>query len=171
MTRPSQAVRPNTCRSALFLLPRSGTPPASCNDKGQRQSPDDNAVASRDGVFAFAKARIRRIEGERECSQVSRSSPSPPPRSSRCWSGSSDPTGVVIEAGQLRADIHHAANRALGGESLLAIRVDHPTPWRRGHVHLSAPLGYEWLVGDVSPAVLSRLPDRYDMVIHCGGAA
>jgi hypothetical protein len=76
-----------------------------------------------------------------------------------------------IEAGQLRADIHHAANRALGGESLLAIRVDHPTPWRRGHVHLSAPLGYEWLVGDVSPAVLSRLPDRYDMVIHCGGAA
>ena len=53
----------------------------------------------------------------------------------------------LSEAGRLRADIHHAANRALGGESLLAIRVDHPTPWRRGHVHLSAPLGYEWLVG------------------------
>jgi hypothetical protein len=50
-----------------------------------------------------------------------------------------------------RADIHHAANRALGGESLLAIRVDYPTPWRRGHVHLSAPLGHEWLVVDVSP--------------------
>jgi len=75
------------------------------------------------------------------------------------------------EAGRLRADIHHAANRALGGESLLAIRVDHATPWRRGNVHLSAPLGYEWLVGDVSPAVLSRLPERYDVVIHCGGAA
>jgi hypothetical protein len=77
----------------------------------------------------------------------------------------------LSEAGRLRADLHHAANRALGGESLLAIRVDHATSWRRGHVHLSAPLGYEWLVGDVSPAVLSRLPERYDLVIHCGGAA
>jgi len=77
----------------------------------------------------------------------------------------------VDEAGRVRADIQHAASLALGGESLLAIRVEHPTPWRRGNVHLSAPLGYEWLVGDVSPVVLSRLPERYDVIIHCGGAA
>ena len=75
-----------------------------------------------------ANMRSRRPEGERECSQGSRSSHSPPPRSSPCWSGCSSTTGVSSEAGRLRADIHHAANRALGGESLLAIRVDHATP-------------------------------------------
>ena len=75
------------------------------------------------------------------------------------------------EAGLVRADIHASATRVLGGESLLAIAVECPTAWRPGHVRLSAPTGYESLVEEVSHAVLGRVPDGYEVVIHCGGGS
>ena len=61
--------------------------------------------------------------------------------------------------------------RALGGETFLAIDVRGPAPWRRGHVRLTTPIGYEGLIGAAAPTVFDRLPAHYDVIIHCGGGA
>jgi hypothetical protein len=74
-------------------------------------------------------------------------------------------------ASVIRADVHAGATRTLGGDSYLTIDVRCPTPWRQGEVRLSAPRGYESLIGDVAGTVFERLPARYDVVIHCGGVA
>ena len=66
----------------------------------------------------------------------------------------------------MRADINAAANRVLGGESVLSVRVEPRVPWRAGRVHLSAPGGYESLIASVSDAVIARLPDHYELVAH-----
>jgi hypothetical protein len=69
-------------------------------------------------------------------------------------------------ANGVRADISATANRVLGGESVLAVRVDPAIAWRPGRVHLSAPGGYEFLIATVSGAVIRRLPDNYELVVH-----
>jgi len=69
-------------------------------------------------------------------------------------------------ANGVRADISATANRVLGGESVLAVRVDPAVAWWPGRVHLSAPDGYEFLVASVSGAVISRLPLNYELVVH-----
>jgi hypothetical protein len=74
-------------------------------------------------------------------------------------------------AAVVRADIHAGVTRALGGETFLAIDVESPRLWRRGHVTLSAPRGYESLLADATPTVFDRLPAHYDVVIHCGGGS
>jgi hypothetical protein len=76
-----------------------------------------------------------------------------------------------LTAGVVRADIHAGVIHALGGETFLAIDVCTPLLWRRGHVRLSAPAGYEGLIGAVAPTVFNRLPAHYDVVIHCRGGA
>jgi len=80
------------------------------------------------------------------------------------WSGRRDQ--LRNRANHVRAAINAAANRALGGESVLSVRVEPRGPWRTGRVHLSAPGGYEFLIASVSGAVISRLPDHYELVVH-----
>lgn len=77
----------------------------------------------------------------------------------------------ALHADGVRADINSAANRALGGESLLAIQVDAAMGWRRGRVHLSVPGGYEFLFATVSGAVIRRMPRDYELVVHRPAAA
>ena len=69
----------------------------------------------------------------------------------------------------VRADVDAGARRALEGESLLAIRVEAPTAWRPGHVRLTPPRGYEPLIGRAFQTVMERVPNGYEVVIHCGG--
>lgn len=69
-------------------------------------------------------------------------------------------------ANGVRADISATANRVLGGESVLAVRVEPAIAWRPGRVHLSAPGGYEFLIASVTGAVIRRLPDNYELVVH-----
>ena len=69
-------------------------------------------------------------------------------------------------ANEVRADISAAANRALGGESMLAVEVEPAKGWRRGRVHLRTPGGYESLIAKVSGAVIQRLPNEYELVVH-----
>jgi hypothetical protein len=71
----------------------------------------------------------------------------------------------------VRAAVHAGATRALDGESLLSISVASPTAWNPGEVRLSAPDGYESLIGDALHAVFARTPTGYDVVISCGGGA
>ena len=80
------------------------------------------------------------------------------------WSGRRD--RLRHRANRVRADINAAANRVLGGESVLSVRVEPRVPWRTGRVHLSAPGGYEFLIASVSGAVIARLPDHYELVVH-----
>ena len=69
-------------------------------------------------------------------------------------------------ANGVRADISATANRVLGGESVLAVRVEPAIAWRPGRVHLSAPGGYEFLFWSGSGAVINRLPRNYELVGH-----
>lgn len=74
------------------------------------------------------------------------------------------------QADGVRAEIHAAACLVLGGESMLSIQVAPAWGWRRGRVHLSVPGGYESLIARVSRAVIQRLPNRYELVVHRGSA-
>jgi hypothetical protein len=69
----------------------------------------------------------------------------------------------------VRADVHAGAVHALQGESLLAISVQPPTVWRPGYVRLTTPTGYEPLIGRAFQTVLERVPNGYEVVVHCGG--
>jgi hypothetical protein len=80
------------------------------------------------------------------------------------WSGRRD--RLRERANRVRADIDAAANRVLGGESVLSVRVEPRGPWRPGRVHLSAPGGYEFLIASVSGAVIARLPEHYELVVR-----
>ncbi len=66
----------------------------------------------------------------------------------------------------VRAEIHAAVARALGGESLVALRVLPPMPWREGQVILSAPRGCEALIRAGWEAALAKLPRDYDLVVR-----
>jgi len=70
------------------------------------------------------------------------------------------------QAATVKADVRSAVAHALGGESLVAVAVDLPTPWAPGRVHLSAPDGYRQLVDEACLDVAQRLPLAYDLVIH-----
>jgi hypothetical protein len=80
------------------------------------------------------------------------------------WSNLHDRLGN--RANRVGADIRATANRVLGGESVLAVRVQPALAWRPGRVHLSAPGGYEFLIANVSGAVIDRLPHKYELVVH-----
>lgn len=69
-------------------------------------------------------------------------------------------------AAAVSAGVRSAVVHALGGESLVAVHVELPTPWASGRVHLSAPDGYRRLVDEACLDVAQRLPLAYDLVIH-----
>lgn len=69
---------------------------------------------------------------------------------------------AAVVAAAARAAVAHA----LGGESLVAVHVEPPTPLTHGRVHLSAPDGYRQLVDEACLDVAQRLPLAYDLVIH-----
>ena len=71
-------------------------------------------------------------------------------------------------ANRVGAEIRATANRVLGGESMLAVHVQPAMAWRTGRVHLSTPGGYEFLIANVSGAVINRLPHNYELVVHRG---
>jgi len=69
-------------------------------------------------------------------------------------------------ANRVRANMSATVNRVLGGESLVAVRVEAALGRRLGRVHLSAPSAHERLIAQVSGAVLRALPADYELVVH-----
>ena len=65
----------------------------------------------------------------------------------------------------IRAEVAYIVNRALGGESLVAVNVIPARPWRTGRVQLSVPTDYGWLLDKVSASVLSRVPPDFELVV------
>jgi len=70
------------------------------------------------------------------------------------------------DADTVTATARAAVAKALGGDSLVAVRTDPPTLWSHGRVHLTAPDGYWLLVDEAWLDVAQRLPLAYDLVIH-----
>ena len=74
------------------------------------------------------------------------------------------------EADVVGAEIRAAANRRLRGESFLAVQVTAPSLWRAGRIVLSVPSGHESLVETAWPAIVSRIPVGYELVLAAGEA-
>jgi hypothetical protein len=69
-------------------------------------------------------------------------------------------------ANTVRANMSATVNTVLGGESLVAVRVEPALGRRLGRVHLSAPRTYEGLIAQVSRAALRAMPADYELVVH-----
>jgi hypothetical protein len=66
----------------------------------------------------------------------------------------------------VRAEIQSAVNRALDGESLLAVQVEPASGFHRGRVVLTTPTGYEWLVHEAWSPVIEHAPKDYEVVLR-----
>jgi hypothetical protein len=66
----------------------------------------------------------------------------------------------------VRAEIQSAVNRALDGESLLAVQVEPESSFHPGRVVLSTPSGYEWLVHEAWSPVIEHAPRDYEVVLR-----
>jgi hypothetical protein len=66
----------------------------------------------------------------------------------------------------VRAEIQSAVNRALSGESLLAVQVQPASSFHPGRVVLSTPSGYEWLVHEAWTPVIEHAPKDYEVVLR-----
>ncbi|HET7341011.1 MAG TPA: hypothetical protein VFL90_06085, partial [Methylomirabilota bacterium] len=65
----------------------------------------------------------------------------------------------------VRAYVHAALVRALGGESLVAVTVEPPALWRAGRVVLTAPSDWRCLLAPSWSAVVDRVPADYELVV------
>jgi len=66
----------------------------------------------------------------------------------------------------VRAEIQSAVDRALEGESLLAVQVEPASGFHPGRVVLSTPSGYEWLVHEAWNPVIEHTPKEYEVVLR-----
>ena len=66
----------------------------------------------------------------------------------------------------LQADIQAAVNHALGGESLVAVRVKAGAQSDMGTVEVFVPAGWESVLEEVWPVVLSQIPAGYVLVFR-----
>lgn len=66
----------------------------------------------------------------------------------------------------LQADIQAAVNHALGGESLVAVRVRPGAKRDMGTVEMFVPSGWESMLEEVWPVVLSHIPAGYVLVFR-----
>jgi hypothetical protein len=64
----------------------------------------------------------------------------------------------------LQADIQAAVNHALGGESLVAVRVRPGAQRDEGTVEVYVPSGWESMLEEVWPVMLSHIPPGYVLV-------
>lgn len=65
----------------------------------------------------------------------------------------------------IRADANTALFHALGGESLVAVRVQSPSLWRPGRVVLSAPADWHALLAPAWESVAPLIPADYELVV------
>ena len=71
-------------------------------------------------------------------------------------------------AERIGAEIRHAVNRRLHGESLLSVHVMAPGLLHPGRVVLDAPTGCQDLAVLAWPVVAPRVPDDYELVVKPG---
>ena len=57
-----------------------------------------------------------------------------------------------------RAYVQSLIDRRLGGESFVSVQVTPRSLWSQGQVVVSVPGGWEWMLEDVWPVLLARVP-------------
>jgi hypothetical protein len=70
-----------------------------------------------------------------------------------------------------RAYMQSLVDRKLGGESFVSVHVTPRSLWGRGQVVVSVPGGWEWMLEDVWPVLLARVPRGHELVVRRGEAA
>lgn len=83
------------------------------------------------------------------------------PLALRAWQERNEERGLAI-----RAEIDAALRRRLHGESLIGVHVVAAAPWRTGRVEVTLPWGWDPILAQVSPTVLSRVPSGYELVVQ-----
>jgi hypothetical protein len=81
----------------------------------------------------------------------------------RAWRDRCDARALAV-----RAEVSAALRQALHGDSFVAVHVESPRPGRSGRVILSVPGGWEWLIREAWPRVVSRVPADYELVVRAG---
>ncbi|MGH7353411.1 MAG: hypothetical protein ACRELS_02400 [Candidatus Rokuibacteriota bacterium] len=66
----------------------------------------------------------------------------------------------------VRADVHRAVTRALGGESFVTVEAKAPGLTSRGRVVIGAPADWKWLIEAAWPAIIRQVPRRWDLVVR-----
>src|SRR5262245_3448295 len=87
------------------------------------------------------------------------------PLAGRVWADRRRARALVLQA-----DLTAAANRVLGGESLLSVHVQPGLRPQAGRVMLDAPAGWGWLVEAVWEVVMARVPEGWEVVVRAGRA-
>lgn len=70
-----------------------------------------------------------------------------------------------------RAYVQSLVDRTLGGESFVSVQVTPRGLWTRGQVVVSVPGGWEWMLEDVWPVLMARVPRGFELVVRRGEAA
>jgi hypothetical protein len=65
----------------------------------------------------------------------------------------------------VRAQVYSALFRALGGDSLIAVHVEPPAPWRAGRIVLDAPADWHRQLAPHWAALAARVPGDYELVV------
>ena len=78
----------------------------------------------------------------------------------RVWQDQRDERALAI-----RAAVHAAVIRALGGESFVAVNVVPAGPWRPGRIELSAPSDWRFLLEPAWSAVMRQVPGDWELIV------
>jgi hypothetical protein len=70
-----------------------------------------------------------------------------------------------------RAYVQSLVDRKLGGESFVSVQVTPRSLWSQGQVVVSVPGGWEWMLEDVWPVLLTRVPRGFELVVRRGDEA
>jgi hypothetical protein len=70
-----------------------------------------------------------------------------------------------------RAYVQSLVDRRLGGESFVSVQVTPRSLWSQGQVVVSVPGGWEWMLEDVWPVLLARVPRGFELVVRRGEEA
>ncbi|MGH7384421.1 MAG: hypothetical protein ACREKG_04505 [Candidatus Rokuibacteriota bacterium] len=71
----------------------------------------------------------------------------------------------------IRAYVQSLVDRKLGGESFVVVHVTPRGLWKPGQVVVAVPSGWEWLVEEVWPVLMARVPRGYELVVRRGESA
>jgi hypothetical protein len=70
-----------------------------------------------------------------------------------------------------RAYVQSLIDRRLGGESFVSVQVTPRSVRTPGQVVVAVPGGWEWLLEDVWPVLMARVPRGYELVVRRGEEA
>ena len=78
----------------------------------------------------------------------------------RVWQDRRDERALAV-----RAAVHAAVVRALGGESFVAVNVQPGSPWRAGRIELSTPSDWRFLLEPAWSAVMRQVPGDWELIV------